>query len=145
VNRSDRRLMKALVAYWAGQGLPVRARSALAYARCRTVEQVRALGRAYFAALENCGAVTLGQIERATGGWTNGEEQERVYAAAFWVLTRGNQCQGVSTTSCSPSRSGCWDPMSARCLKNGWLPPAISQEHISAGDGRMPLHCTGGS
>jgi hypothetical protein len=52
----------------------VRARSALAYARCATAEQVRSLGRAYFAALENCGAVTLGQIEHAVGGWEGESE-----------------------------------------------------------------------
>jgi hypothetical protein len=47
----------------------------LAYARCVTTEQVRALGRAYFAALENCGAVTLGQIEHIVGGWREGESE----------------------------------------------------------------------
>lgn len=73
MSRCNRHLIDALANYWAAQGLPARARSALAYARCRTTEQVRALGRAYFSALENCGAVTLGQIEQAVGGWTEGE------------------------------------------------------------------------
>jgi hypothetical protein len=69
MNRSDRYLINGLADHWAGQGLSVRARNALAYAHCRTAEQVRALGRAYFAALVNCGSVTLGQIDRAVGGW----------------------------------------------------------------------------
>jgi hypothetical protein len=75
VNQPDRHLIEGLAIHWAGRGLPVRARNALAYARCRTAEQVRALGRAYFAALENCGAVTLGQIEGAVGGWTEAESR----------------------------------------------------------------------
>jgi CheY-like chemotaxis protein len=73
--RCDRHLIEALANYWAAQGLPARARSALAYARCRTTEQVRALGCAYFTSLANCGAVTLGQIEQAIGGWTEGESE----------------------------------------------------------------------
>jgi hypothetical protein len=76
VNRRDRYLRKGLATHWAGQGLPVRARGALAYARCATAEQVRSLGRAYFAALENCGAVTLGQIEHAVGGWRESENED---------------------------------------------------------------------
>lgn len=80
--RRERYLIKGLATHWASQGLPARARSALAYARCGTVEQVRSLGRAYFAALENCGAVTLGQIEHAVGGWREGESEIRPRMAA---------------------------------------------------------------
>jgi DNA-binding response OmpR family regulator len=86
---ASRQLIEALADHWASQGLPARARSVLAYARCRTVEQVRALGRAYFAALENCGAVTLGQIECAVGGWTEGERENEEPR-----LPRHGRCMG---------------------------------------------------
>jgi hypothetical protein len=65
-----RQLARSLVIHWADKGLPPRARNALAYAACRTPDDVLALGRAHFARLANCGPVTLAQIERAIGGWT---------------------------------------------------------------------------
>lgn len=66
----DRELARSLVALWADRGLPPRARNALAYAACRTPDDVQALGRTHFERLTNCGPVTLTQIEHAIGGWT---------------------------------------------------------------------------
>jgi hypothetical protein len=43
MNRCDRYLINGLAKHWAGQGLSAQARSAFAYAHCRTAEQVRAL------------------------------------------------------------------------------------------------------
>lgn len=66
----DRELARSLVAHWADRGLPPRARNVLAYAACRTPDDVQALGRAHFARQTNCGPITLDQIELAIGGWT---------------------------------------------------------------------------
>ena len=88
VDWCDRQLIEGLANHWAGQGLPARARGALAYARCRTAERARALGRAYFKSLANCGAVTLGRSSRPSGDGRSGRAGMKT-----------NSCRAMATTA----------------------------------------------
>jgi hypothetical protein len=57
------------LAFWAAKGLMGRARYVVHFEGCRTVADVRRLGRAYFEQAQNCGPKTLQQIGEAIGGW----------------------------------------------------------------------------
>lgn len=63
---SERQVLYRL---WASKGLSVRARTALSLAGCRSNADIIRYGRNYFAQAENCGPVTLREIENLIGGW----------------------------------------------------------------------------
>jgi hypothetical protein len=62
---------EALFHFWADQGLSVRASSALSLAGCRSVADIRQLGRNYFTTEPNCGPVTLREIASLVHGWND--------------------------------------------------------------------------
>ena len=57
------------LAFWQSKGLPSRACDVVHFEGCRTIANVRRLGRAYFEHVGNCGPKTLQQIGDAIGGW----------------------------------------------------------------------------
>jgi hypothetical protein len=64
----DQRLLSR---FWASHGLSVRAYTALSIAGCRSVSDVRALGRCHFVNVRNCGRATLREIENLIGSWND--------------------------------------------------------------------------
>ena len=62
---------RLLIRFWASHGLSVRAYTALSIAGCRSVSDVRELGRRHFVNLRNCGCATLREIENLIGSWND--------------------------------------------------------------------------
>jgi hypothetical protein len=60
-----------LVRFWASHGLSMRAYTALSIAGCRSVSDVRELGRRHFVNVRNCGRATLREIENLIGDWND--------------------------------------------------------------------------
>jgi PAS fold len=73
-----------LLRFWASQGLSTRACTALTFAGCYSIGDVRARGLGYFARQENCGPVTLREIDRLVDGWAD--------AHPWWASERQQDC-----------------------------------------------------
>jgi hypothetical protein len=56
---------------WRDQGLSARAAAVAAAAGCRSLDEIRDLGRSFFLRQENCGNRTLQELSDLVGGWQN--------------------------------------------------------------------------
>ena len=56
---------------WRDQGLSARAAAVVAAAGCRSLDEIRDLGRSFFRRQENCGNRTLQELSDLVGGWQN--------------------------------------------------------------------------
>ncbi len=77
---------QAAYRYWESQGCSVRACTALSFAGCGSISDVRSRGQNYFKTVKNCGKVTLVEIGTLVGGWsdfsTRGLDEARPEPAA---------------------------------------------------------------
>lgn len=75
---------------WQRMGVSARAASVLALAACDTVEEVRRLGRRYFAGYDNVGPTTLSELTRLAGWKSEVTTAEDAVVAAL-RLAIGNK------------------------------------------------------